>query len=50
VVTKLVEPRDIIPVDPMTNTDAIKLLQKKLDKDDLKELVSILEYVPLAIV
>lgn len=31
VVTKLAELRDIIPVDPMTDPDAIKLLQKKLD-------------------
>ena len=54
VATKLVEPRDIIPVEPMTNTDAIVLLQKKLDgianEHDLKELASILEYMPLAIV
>jgi tetratricopeptide (TPR) repeat protein len=54
VATKLVEPRDIIPVDPMTDLDAIKLLQKKLDgirdEHDLKELASILEYMPLAIV
>jgi hypothetical protein len=54
VATKLVEPRDIIPVDPMTGSDAIKLLQKKLDRvsdeHDLKELASILEYMPLAII
>ena len=38
----------------MTDPDAIKLLQKKLDgvrdEHDLKELASILEYMPLAIV
>jgi len=54
VATKLVESRDIILVDPMTDTDAIELLQKKLDRvrdvHDLKELASILEYMPLAIV
>jgi hypothetical protein len=54
VATKLVELRDIIPVDPMINTNAIKLLQKKLDegrdKYDLTELASTLEYMPLAIV
>jgi hypothetical protein len=54
VATKLVEPRDIISVDPMIDTDAIVLLQKKLDgltdKQDLEELASMLEYMPLAIV
>jgi hypothetical protein len=54
VATKLVELRDIILVEPMINTDAIELLQKKLDRvreeHDLKELASILEYMPLAMV
>ena len=54
VATKLVERRDIILIDRMTDTDAIRLLQKKLDgstkEQDLEELASILEYMPLAIV
>jgi hypothetical protein len=54
VAIKLVEPRDVIVVDPMINTDAIALLKKKLDgltdDHDLEELASILEYMPLAIV
>jgi hypothetical protein len=52
VATKLVEPRDVIMVDPMTDTDARTLLGKKLDKPvdehDLEELASKLEYMPLA--
>jgi Tetratricopeptide repeat len=54
VVTKLVEPRDVIVVDPMTDMDATTLLKKKLDvptdDGDLQELAYILEYMPLAIV
>jgi hypothetical protein len=54
VVAKIVEPRDVIVVDPMINTDAMTLLKKKLDstadKRDLEDLVRILEYMPLAIV
>jgi tetratricopeptide (TPR) repeat protein len=54
VATKLVEPRDIIPVEPMTDQDAVTLLKKKLDQPadgvDLEELASTLEYMPLAIV
>ena len=54
VALKLVEQRDIIPIDPMINTDALVLLQKKLDESmnqqDLEELASLLEYMPLAIV
>ena len=54
VATKLVELRDIVLVDPMSDADAIELLQKKLDEardeHDLKELASILEYMPLALV
>jgi hypothetical protein len=38
----------------MTDIEVIRLLQKKLDgstkEEDLEELVSILEYMPLAIV
>jgi tetratricopeptide (TPR) repeat protein len=53
-VTTLVEPRDVIIVDPMTDIDAITLLKKKLDTPvddgDLRELAYILEYMPLAIV
>ena len=52
--SKLVEPGDIMLVDPIININTIELLQKKLegvrDKHDLKELVSILEHMPLAIV
>ena len=51
---KIVEPGDVIVVDPMTNTDAITLLKKKLyksaDDRDLEELARILEFMPLAIV
>jgi Tetratricopeptide repeat len=54
VAMKLVEPRDVIVVDPMTDMDAITLLKKKLDvptdNGDLRELACILEYMPLAIV
>ena len=43
--SKLVEPGDIMLVDPIININTIELLQKKLegvrDKHDLKELVSI---------
>jgi hypothetical protein len=51
---KLVEPRDVIIVDLITDMDAITLLKKKLDvpadDGDLRELTCILEYMPLAIV
>jgi hypothetical protein len=54
VATKLVEPRDIIPVEPMTAKDVITLLKKKLDQpvndDDLRELADNLEYMPPVIV
>jgi hypothetical protein len=54
VTTKLVEPRDVIVIDPMTDMDAITLLKKKLDvsadNSDLRELACILEYMPLTIV
>lgn len=54
VATKLVEPRDVIMVDPMVDTDAIALLKRKIDKSvddgDLRELAQVLEYMPLAIV
>jgi hypothetical protein len=53
VAAKIVEPQDIIMVDPMINTDAITLLKKKLDRSvdesDLEELARILEYMALAI-
>ncbi|KAJ9656881.1 hypothetical protein H2198_004634 [Neophaeococcomyces mojaviensis] len=49
-----VEPRDIIPIDPMAEDDAIELLAKKLNSHkgdtDLKDLATILEFMPLAIV
>ena len=50
---KLVEPRDVIVVDPMTDMDAITLLKKldvPADDGELRELACILEYMPLAIV
>jgi tetratricopeptide (TPR) repeat protein len=54
VAIKLVERRDIIPIDPMTDIDALVLLQKKVDEStnqqDLEDLVSLLEFMPLAIV
>jgi hypothetical protein len=54
VALKLVEQRDIIPIDPMMDTDPLVLLQKKIDEStnqqDLEELASLLEYMPLAIV
>jgi hypothetical protein len=43
----------VIVINPMTDTDAITLLTKKLDRpvndEDLLELARILEYMPLAI-
>jgi hypothetical protein len=54
VADQLVERRDIIPIDPMIDVDARVLLQRKLDgstsEQDLQELASILEFMPLAIV
>jgi hypothetical protein len=53
----LVEQRDIIVVEPMNREDALALFQKKLDPNDhinkssdISELVTALEYMPLAIV
>lgn len=52
--TKLVEPRDVIVVDLITDINAVTLLKKKLDvpanDDDLQELACILKYMPLTIV
>ncbi len=54
VANKLVEPRDIIPVGPMAQSEAVALLTTKLDltssDGELEELVSVLEYMPLAVV
>jgi tetratricopeptide (TPR) repeat protein len=54
VAIKLVEPRDVIPVEPMAKVDAVVLFKKKVDvvncDSDLEELASMLEYMPLAIV
>jgi hypothetical protein len=54
VATKLAETRDIILIDHMTGADAVALLQKKLDgvgtKQELEDLVNLLEKMPLAIV
>lgn len=53
---KLVEPNDIIPVNPMDEINALDLLDKKLEKsvqrngEDVRDLVSALECMPLAIV
>jgi Tetratricopeptide repeat/NB-ARC domain len=53
VATKLIEPRNIILVECMTDKDALTLLKKKLDRPvddaDLRELAHILENMPLAI-
>jgi hypothetical protein len=51
---KLVEQRDIITVKPMREVDAVGLLEKKLgrcnERNDTVELVTALEFMPLAIV
>ena len=51
---KLVEQRDVISVDPMSEVDALTLLEKKLDKQDDRDsvttLAAALEYMPLAMV
>ena len=54
VALRLAEERDIIPVEPMDDTHALALLEKKLgeqmDRDDTAELAAALEFMPLAIV
>ncbi|KAH8722859.1 P-loop containing nucleoside triphosphate hydrolase protein [Phaeosphaeriaceae sp. PMI808] len=49
---RLVEQRDIIPVEPMEKRDALTLLQKKLgqqeNSEEVTELAAALEYMPLA--
>ncbi len=54
VALKLVERGDIIAVEPMDETHAIELFEKKLDmqgdKKDVGELVAALEFMPLAVV
>ena len=51
---KLAEQRDIIGVEPMNRTDALALFEKKLGKhvnsDNVTELATELEFMPLAIV
>jgi len=51
---KLVEQGDIITVEPMSEADALALLEKKLgkqdDRDGVTELATALEFMPLAIV
>ena len=51
---KLVEPCDVIAVDPMDEKHALALFRKKLgvqeDSNDMAELVAALEFMPLAIV
>jgi hypothetical protein len=50
---KLVEPYDVIAVDPMDKTHALALFEKKLgvqeDNKDIAELATVLEFMPLAI-
>jgi hypothetical protein len=54
VALKLVEPRDIITIEPMSRVDALALFKKKLggydSGEDAVELASALEFIPLAIV
>ncbi|KAI4940763.1 hypothetical protein J4E91_011250 [Alternaria rosae] len=51
---KLVERRDIVPVEPMDEAQALALFKKKLeaqeDTSDVAELAAVLEYMPLVIV
>src|SRR5579871_1654876 len=51
---KLVEPCNVIAVDPMDEADALALFEKKLgvqkDSNDIAELAAALEFMPLAIV
>ncbi|MCJ1360715.1 MAG: hypothetical protein MMC33_010724 [Icmadophila ericetorum] len=51
---KLVEPRDIIPIEPMSPADALTLFENKVGRhnngDDAVELAAALEFMPLAIV
>ena len=50
----MVEPRDIVSVEPMDEAQALALFEKKLetqgDSGDVAELAAVLEYMPLAIV
>ncbi|RAK81387.1 putative kinesin [Aspergillus fijiensis CBS 313.89] len=56
VASRMVEPRDVITIAPMHETDARLLFQKKLDVqedlagDEVDEIMAALEYMPLAIV
>lgn len=54
VANELVEPRDSIQVGPMTHGEAVALLARKLDdnrkSEELDELASILEFMPLAMI
>ena len=54
VALRLAEESDIIAVEPMDDTHALTLLEKKLgeqmDRDDTAELAAALEFMPLAIV
>src|SRR5207247_1408312 len=51
---ELVERRDIIAVEPMSEVDAVALLEKKLEaieeSDGVGELATVLEFMPLAMV
>ena len=51
---KLVEPRDIIAIEPMSPADALTLFENKVGRhnngDDAVELAAALEFMPLAIV
>jgi hypothetical protein len=54
VALKVVEPHDIITVEPMNRPDGLALFEKKPawhhDGKDVEELTAVLEYLPLAIV
>ena len=51
---RLVEENGMVPIDPMKESDALVLLQKKLgqqeDSNNITELAAALEYMPLAMV
>lgn len=54
VALRLAEESDIIPIEPMNDTDALALLEKKLgkyvDRNNTPKLAAALEFMPLAIV
>lgn len=54
VALNLVEESEVLMIEPMNESDALALLEKKLgesiDKDDAVELIAALEFMPLAII